>query len=403
MLPPACISEYSSFTLYGNSSDKNKLQERRTSTVKENIIDLTFRVNTGYDSLIVSNHPLPELGSKDVAVDVYYCGVNFADLYTRQGLNPREQMPFVLGMECSGIITNVGEQVGNKFKVGDRVICYDYMGGLYRTKLIIPATKCYAIPDEVTLKEAAALFVNYLTAYFSVVELGNLRPNQHILINSCAGGVGLAATQLAKLVNGVTIYGTTSQHKTEKALSYGVNHVLQYDNYKEQLKEICPDGLDLIIDNQAVDNFTVTLGLLRTFGRIILIGVNNIIRNEKQLPAEAFQNMASQIPVTNLMMGSTCIAGLHLGIITEENPSLIENSLKKIFSLLSENKIELNIDSVWSMDDIHEATKVIQERRNIGKVLLSTDVWSRQLLRGNLVERRRCYLFSPETHLDHIL
>lgn len=65
----------------------------------------------------MTDHPLPELGPKDVEVDVYYCGVNFADLYTRQGLIPREQMPFVLGMECSGIITNVGEQVDNKFKV----------------------------------------------------------------------------------------------------------------------------------------------------------------------------------------------------------------------------------------------------------------------------------------------
>lgn len=86
------------------------------------------------------------------------------------------------------------------------------------------------------------------------------------------GGVGMAATQLAKLVDGVTIYGTTSQQKTENALSNGVNNVLHYDNYKEQLKEICPDGLDLIIDNQAADNFTVTMEFLKTFGRMILIG-----------------------------------------------------------------------------------------------------------------------------------
>lgn len=82
--------------------------------------------------------------------------------------------------------------------------------------------------------------------------------------------------------------------------------------------------------------------------------------------------MASQIPVTNLMMGSTCIAGLHLGIISEKDPSLIQNTINKIFSLLSEKKIEIKIDSVWSIDDILEATKVLQQRRNIGKVLLAT-------------------------------
>lgn len=152
-----------------------------------------------------------------------------------------------------------------------RVVCYNYNGGMFRYIVNVPWQQCYSIPDDVTLETAASITVNYLTAYFSLKHAGQLRSGNNILINSCAGGVGWAATQLAKLSD-AKVYGTTSALKTRQAKSNGVDYVLSYENLKEQLSIVCPDGLDLIIDNEAGKDYELKSELLRPFGRIVFIG-----------------------------------------------------------------------------------------------------------------------------------
>lgn len=326
----------------------------------------------GLQNLKVTEQPLKNLEKDEIAVDVHFCGINFADLYTRQGMMPRDTMPLILGIECSGIVSAVGENVTD-IKVNDRVLCYDYNGGLYRNKVVISVEKCYSIPHDITLKEAASLFVNYLTAYFSINRLGVLQPHQSVFIHSCAGGVGLAAIELCKTKEAVKIYGTTSLSKKPKIEAKKIAGIFEYNNYEEELQNKCPEGIDVILDNQAGKHFTSNLKLLNPFGRLIVIGANNVITDDKQIPIERLQNMSYSISMTNLIIHSKSISGLHLGILAEKYHDIVQQTFNTICELLIDKKIALTIDSVWSLDEIQQATRLLQDRKNVGKVLLHTD------------------------------
>lgn len=326
-----------------------------------------------YDRLLVEKFPLPSLEQK-VEVEVFFCGMNFADLYTRQGLMTDRKLPFVLGMECAGIIKDVSGLENSPLKVGQRVICYDYNGGLYQDIVRISPEKCYALPEDFSLEQGAAIFVNYLTAYFALFDLGNLKPDETVLIQSCAGGVGCAATQLAKTVSGVKVVGTATKTKEEAAIANGVNYVLSYEDLEKNVKDVCPEGFDLIIDNQAGKTFNALQNSLKHLGRIVLTGANSLIENDKKLSAitlfKAWWNMKGISP-SALILNNRAVSGLHLGILAEKEPIKVRKALDNIFALLKEGKIEPKIDSIWPIEDVVIATKVLGERCNVGKVLLA--------------------------------
>lgn len=143
-------------------------------------------------------YPSPPTDTQ-VHVQVQACGVNFADIYTCQGLHRETNPPFVMGLECAGVIIHTGSQ-SNNLQVGDRVLVHTGCPGLHQEVVCVEALDCFVIPDKMKWEEAAALPVNYLTAYFCLADLGNLRNGQTVLIPSAGGGVGWAATQLARMV-----------------------------------------------------------------------------------------------------------------------------------------------------------------------------------------------------------
>lgn len=326
-----------------------------------------------YDCLSIEKFSLPSLEGK-LEVQVKMCGMNFADLYTRQGLMLDHKVPFVLGIECVGIIKRIGLSENNSFKVGQRVICYNHYGGLHQDIIRITPNHCYVLPDDVSDEDGAALLVNYLTAYFALFDLGGLKPNATILIQSCAGGVGCAATQLAKTIPNVKVIGTTSKNKENSVKENGVDVVINYDNFEETIKNVCPDGFDLIIENQAGRAFGFLQNSLRQFGRIILTGANSIIQNDKKLSTisllKAWWNMKDISPLS-LIMNNRSVSGLHLGVLAEKDPLKLKSTLDTLFCLLKDGKIKPKIDSIWPIEDVVFATKKLGERRNIGKVLLS--------------------------------
>lgn len=134
--------------------------------------------------------PLPPVKPGEIQVDVQYCGVNFGDIVSRIGL-VGQKPPFILGCECAGTISDLGAQDPKselpKLNIGDRVVCFNFFGGLYREKVVVKRNNCYLLPDHISLRDGAAMFVNYMTAYCCLFELGNLRPGQKLLIKSCAG------------------------------------------------------------------------------------------------------------------------------------------------------------------------------------------------------------------------
>ncbi|CAH0564081.1 unnamed protein product [Brassicogethes aeneus] len=318
----------------------------------------------GYESIQIKEFDLPSLEGT-IEVKVSYGGLNFADLYTRQGLMMDKKLPFVLGMECSGIITAIGAE-NTDFKVGQQVVCYDHQGGMFREKIRVPPRHVFAVPDDLDGDVAASLFVNYLTAYFAVLQTGNLRENEQVLIMSCAGGLGWAATQLSKTVKGVKIIGTGSDFKAKFAMENGVDIFIDKNNVGEY-------KYDLILCTESGPILETLQNLLNPLGRIVMLGANNIIQNENKLSTLSLLKLwwtTKTISPESLIMNNRTCSGLHLGTLMELEPQKVDLALKKILGMLNDGKINPRIHCTYPLEEIVSATKDLANRKNIGKVLL---------------------------------
>ncbi|KAG5894467.1 hypothetical protein JTB14_032496 [Gonioctena quinquepunctata] len=233
-------------------------------------------------------------------------------------------------------------------QVGQRIICYDYTGGMYRDTLHITADKCFPLPDYINSRVGVAIFVNYLTAYFSLMSLGNLREGEKVLILSCAGGVGSAATQIAKgLIEDVAVFGVGSKIKENFAIENGVDVFFSNETFNDEVKS---HRFDLILTNEAGSTFSFLQDLLSPLGRIILIGANNIIQNEQKLSIftllKSWWSMKNISPAS-LISSNRAVAGLHLGTLLEKNPTKVRNILGLIFDQINNGKLKPVIHSVW--------------------------------------------------------
>src|SRR6185312_13901841 len=172
----------------------------------------------------VQEQPDPEIGPGEIRIDVAAAGVNFADVMARLGLYPdAPKTPCVVGYEVAGTVTEVGVGV-DSFAVGQRVVASTKFGG-YASEVTVPVDCAFALPDAFSFDQGAAIPVNYATAWAGLVDYGNVQSGGRVLIHSVGGGVGIAATQIAKRA-GAEVYGTASPGKHARVLELGVDHVL---------------------------------------------------------------------------------------------------------------------------------------------------------------------------------
>ncbi|XKL60105.1 hypothetical protein PGB90_001121 [Kerria lacca] len=345
---------------------------------KNRFVDSVILTQFGeYDSIKVKKSLLePDCCDKfEIEVKVTYWGVNFADIYLRKGLIPNIKLPSVIGLECIGVVENIGSEV-QLFTKGQRVLCYSGTGGLYRSVVIIHQKYCFLVPDEIEDEIAVALPANYLTAYFSLFHIGNLREGEKVLVHSCAGGVGWAITQLAKTLNNVTVVGTASNSKHEEVRKNGVTHVVNSNNYQEELRsnKITSEYVfDVIIDNIGGHNIDISLSLLNTFGRVVVIGANHIISGEKKLNFLQFMKSwwnTKNIRVVDLIINNWIVAGLNLANLIENTPEKVHDVMNIIFEMCINGKIKPRIDSVYNINEVTDAMKKLANRKNIGKVII---------------------------------
>src|SRR5687767_1760436 len=168
--------------------------------------------------------PTPAAG--EVRIRVRAAGINFADVLSRLGLYPdAPKPPMVVGYEVAGTVDAIGSEVTG-FTQGDRVIALTRFGG-YSDVVVVASTQCFHFPDHLSDAEAAAVPVNYLTAAIALYRMAALSPNETVLVHNAGGGVGIAATQLARLRR-ATVIGTASAFKHDALRSFGVEHAIDY-------------------------------------------------------------------------------------------------------------------------------------------------------------------------------
>src|SRR3954449_4707854 len=222
----------------------------------------------GPDVFEIQDRPEPAIAPGRVRVRVRAAGINFADLMARQGLYPdAPDLPAVLGYEVAGEVEDVGDGV-DAFEKGDKVIGWCRFGG-YAELVSARARDLSPLPAGWSFEEGAAFPVVYGTAYASLVSFGNLRAGERLLIQAAAGGVGIAATQIGKLL-GAEIYGTASPSKHDAIRQFGVQHPIDYrdKDFAAEVQRISgePAPLDLIVDGIGAASWKAGYNLLRPGG-----------------------------------------------------------------------------------------------------------------------------------------
>ena len=330
--------------------------------------------NGGCDVFEIQDRPEPSLGPGRVLIRVKAAGVNFADLMARQGLYPdAPDLPSVLGYEVAGEVEEVGEGVDD-FTPGDRVTAACRFGG-YSELVSARARDVLHLPDDWSFEEGAAFPVVYGTAYASLVSFGNLSSGERLLIQAAAGGVGIAATQIGKLL-GAEIYGTASLAKHEAIREFGVAHPIDYrdKDFADEVRRISSEErpLDLIVDGIGAKSWKDGYRLLRPGGRLVMIGAASFVTGEKRNLPKAAANLA-RVPRFNpikLSSESISVIGLNMLRLWDARGTLDE-FIEPLAQWVDQGLLRPVVAESFPLERVGDAHRFMGERKNIGKVVLT--------------------------------
>jgi len=234
---------------------------------------ISIECHGGHEVLQYTDHPMPSLKAGEALVKLEACGVNFIDVYYRTGLYKAPQFPLVLGSEGAGIVEAVGEGVTN-VKPGDRV-AYAMSLGSYAEYAAVPASRLVKVPADVSLRGAAALMLQGMTAHYLVESTFPLQRGQTALIHAGAGGVGLLLTQLAKAKGATVITTVSTDEKAALSKRAGADHVVKYTEtaFAPEVKRLTDGkGVHVVYDSVGKTTFDGSLDSLSVRGYLVLFG-----------------------------------------------------------------------------------------------------------------------------------
>ena len=324
------------------------------------------------DKMEIQDVSMPTPGPNEICIKVSKAGINFADILSRMGLYPGAPTPpFTPGMEVSGTIHELGPDVEG-FEVGDRVVGSGTNGG-YAEYTVSNCKGVFKIPKEVSFEVAASFPAVYLTSYLMIIHPGDLQPGESILIHGAAGGVGLASIELAKIAGAKTIFGTCSPSKHEFIQERGVLPV-DKDNFLAEIMQWTDDkGVDLVLDPIGGEHLMQSYRCLGSGGRVCSFGISDMAPGKKRSHWHRIKSWLSfpKFDPLKMMTSNRGVFGIHLG--RWKNWEHLDKARKDLMGSISEGKISPHVDKVFPSEKVSDAHHYIQDRKNIGKVLLDFD------------------------------
>jgi len=317
--------------------------------------------------LQVQEQPDPSLGAGQVRIQVAAAGINFADVMARMGLYAdAPKTPCVVGYEVSGTVLEVADGVEG-LTLGQRVFAGTQFGG-YASQVVVPACDVVALPEDLSFEQGAAIPVNYGTAWAGLIGYGSLLPGERVLIHSAGGGVGIAATQIAKRA-GAEVYGTASPGKHARILELGVDYPLDYteSGWERGLPEF-----DVILDAIGGKSFRQSYSMLRPGGRLVAFGASSVVSGERKNVVTALRAVA-RMPRFNMikqMSESKAVIGLNMLSLWKDRGTL-EPWIGPLQALLADGTVKPVVAGDFSFEQAGAAQTMIVERRNVGKVVLT--------------------------------
>ncbi len=323
--------------------------------------------------------PDPQPKAGEALIRVKTIGVNFADLLQRMGIYPgTPKPPFVPGLEIAGVVEKItdsgGKPVeGEPLRVGEAVVAFTQFNA-YAAWAAVPARQVYRLPAGMPFDDAGAIPVNYVTAYHSMFTMGNLQPGDRILIHGAAGGVGIAAVQLAR-ARGLVIFGTAGPTKQEYLRKIGVDHAIDYEksDFVEIVRKFAPDGIEMVMDPIGGKCFSRSYKCLGPTGRLVVYGLSAAAGPDGKRSLIRGLTTLAQIPrfhPMKLMSDNISVIGVNLGRL-QSRGALLRGELDELFRMYATGKIKPVIGKSFPLVEAAAAHRYIQERKNIGKVILT--------------------------------
>jgi NADPH2:quinone reductase len=303
--------------------------------------------------------PVPQPKPSEAVVKIQAAGVNFIDVYNRQG-HYKVPLPFVPGQEAAGIVSAIGADVKG-IAVGDRV-AYTSVLGSYAEYAAVPADRLVKIPDGVSEREAAAAMLQGMTAHYLAYDTHPLKKGETALIHAAAGGVGLLLVQMAHNIGARIIATVSTEEKAKLARAAGADEIIFYtqSDFEAETKRLTGGkGVDVIYDSVGKTTFDKGLNLLRPRGMMVLFGGSSG-------PVGPFD------PLLLTQKGSIFLTRPSLGhyIIT---PQELQQRAGAVFGMIREGKLKLRIEHLYPLADAQQAHRDLEGRKTTGKLILLTN------------------------------
>ena len=320
----------------------------------------------GPEVLELREAPDPQPGPQEVRIRVRAAGVNFADLMARRGLYPdAPKLPFVPGYEVAGEI-----DAGPPHRIGQRVLALTRFGG-YSDAVVVPAKRTIEIPPRMSFAEAAAIPVNWVTAWHMLVELCNVKRGQIVLVHAAAGGVGTAALQICRRA-GAEVIGTASGSKHARLRELGLTHAIDYrtQDFEAEVKRITGGrGVHVILD--AVGGASIKKGwrCLAPTGKLVVFGASSVMQG----PVGMLSSVLRMTPFWPLkvMQENKALIGVNVGRLWSEE-DLLTSELRAILQGIAEGAFRPILDAEVPLREARRAHERLEQRENFGKVVLVT-------------------------------
>ncbi|CAM3130003.1 zinc-binding dehydrogenase [Paenibacillus lupini] len=313
--------------------------------------------------LTLTNVEVPLPGPFEVTIDVAYAGVNYAEVLFRKGVVEDLPLPFVPGIEVSGTIREVGEQVKG-LHVGQQVAALSIVGGGgYAEVVKVPSDLVFPLAEAgnqaINMISAAAFPSNVTTAYMIISNVSRMIQGETVLVHAAAGGVGSAIGQVAKSLGAGLVIGTVgSEEKIAYAKSLGYDAVFLRGEFEDQVKKLTDgQGVDIVVDPVGGSMRESSLQLLKPLGRLIAMGNASDAEDVKQ-------------SLNELWFSSKAVLGFNLQLLSMVAPQLVADSARKALALVARGEVKVDVTDLLPLHNAWEAHKQIEERRSTGKIVL---------------------------------